>query len=67
MIAYFYQRHNRYCEAYVYSMFCLSEYLAIVLNMIFHLCGPYMIWRFYQLQQPDVNDNWSLKKSLLNV
>ena len=51
-IAFFYHRHNSYCEAYVYSMFCLSEYVAIALNMTFHLLGASIVWR----EDADVND-----------
>jgi apolipoprotein N-acyltransferase len=60
LVAYFYHRHNRLCEPYVYSMFCLSEYLSIVLNMIFHLIAPYMIWR-ENSRRTDINQNWTHK------
>ena len=33
---YFYVRHNRFCEPYIYSMFCLFEYCVILTNMTFH-------------------------------
>jgi hypothetical protein len=33
---YFYYRHNRYCEPFVYSLFSLSEYLLILLNIRYH-------------------------------
>lgn len=33
---YFYQRHNAYCEPYVYSMFSLFEYLVVLANIYYH-------------------------------
>ncbi|XP_041988022.1 post-GPI attachment to proteins factor 2 [Aricia agestis] len=39
--AYFFLRHNRLCEPYVYSMFAFSEYLVVVTNMLFHLTTVY--------------------------
>jgi len=41
LMTYFYYRHNAYCEPYVYSMFCLTEYAVVVFNMIFHLSDIY--------------------------
>ena len=64
MIAIFYYRHNRYCEAYVYSLFCLSEYVSIVLNMVFHLVGAYIGWLSVAVtDKTDVNDNLTQKGS----
>lgn len=34
---YLYDRHNRYCEPGVYSMFSLLEYIVIIANIIYHL------------------------------
>lgn len=34
---YLYDRHNRYCEPGVYSMFSLLEYVTITANVIYHL------------------------------
>lgn len=34
--AYFYVRHNSYCERYIYSYFALSEYVAIFVNIAYH-------------------------------
>lgn len=34
---YLYDRHNRYCEPGVYSLFSLLEYIVIVTNIIYHL------------------------------
>lgn len=34
---YLYDRHNRYCEPGVYSMFSLLEYVVIVANIVYHL------------------------------
>ena len=33
---YFYIRHNRYCEPYVYSFFSLCEYLTVLANIAYH-------------------------------
>ncbi len=33
---YFYYRHNRYCEPYVYSLFSLCEYLTVLANIYYH-------------------------------
>lgn len=34
---YLYDRHNRYCEPGVYSMFSILEYIVIVANIVYHL------------------------------
>lgn len=34
---YLYERHNRYCEPGVYSLFSFLEYIVIVANIIYHL------------------------------
>ncbi|XP_035433931.2 post-GPI attachment to proteins factor 2 [Spodoptera frugiperda] len=34
--AYFFLRHNRLCEPYVYSLFSLSEYIVVFSNILFH-------------------------------
>ncbi|KAJ2950064.1 hypothetical protein O0L34_g11403 [Tuta absoluta] len=39
--AYFFLRHNRLCEPYVYSMFALSEYVFVVSNIVFHWSTNY--------------------------
>jgi len=39
VMTYLYYRHNAYCEPYVYSFFCLAEYVVIVINMSYHLVG----------------------------
>ncbi|XP_072938687.1 post-GPI attachment to proteins factor 2-like [Epargyreus clarus] len=39
--AYFFLRHNRLCEPYVYSMFGFSEYIVVVSNMMFHMTTVY--------------------------
>ena len=39
-MVYLYFRHNRQCEPYIYSYFCLIEYAVIVINMTFHMMAP---------------------------
>ncbi|XP_022103096.1 post-GPI attachment to proteins factor 2-like [Acanthaster planci] len=34
--SYLFDRHNRYCEPYVYSVFAFFEYLCVVSNIAFH-------------------------------
>jgi len=36
LLMFFYHRHNEYCEPYIYSWFCICEYLIVILNMVFH-------------------------------
>lgn len=38
---YLYDRHNRYCEPGVYSLFSFLEYIVIVLNITYHLQAYY--------------------------
>ena len=33
---YFYYRHNRFCEPYIYSMFSLCEYFTVLANIYYH-------------------------------
>ncbi|XP_034827280.1 post-GPI attachment to proteins factor 2-like [Maniola hyperantus] len=45
--AYFFLRHNRLCEPYVYSMFGFSEYIVVVSNIIFHMTTVYDLRKQY--------------------
>jgi hypothetical protein len=33
---YFYFRHNSFCEANIYSMYCLFEYFVVLTNIAYH-------------------------------
>ncbi|KAM3964169.1 post-GPI attachment to proteins factor 2 [Aphomia sociella] len=41
LAAFFFLRHNRFCEPYVYSMFGFSEYIVVISNITFHLTTVY--------------------------
>lgn len=45
--AYFFLRHNKFCEPYVYSMFGFSEYIVVTTNIAFHLSNIYDIPQQY--------------------
>ncbi|TKR67150.1 hypothetical protein L596_023346 [Steinernema carpocapsae] len=36
LCTYFYYRHNKYCEPFVFSAFAFFEYLLVVANVLFH-------------------------------
>jgi hypothetical protein len=33
---YFFYRHNKFCESYIYSVYCLFEYCVVVTNISYH-------------------------------
>ena len=37
----FYWYHNAYCQSYAYSLFCVTEYFVVLLNIYFHWCAYY--------------------------
>ena len=37
----FYWYHNAYCRPYAYTLFCVSEYIVVLLNLNFHWCAFY--------------------------
>lgn len=41
MALFFYERHNKYCETGVYSMFAACEYTFVISNMLFHFQAYY--------------------------
>lgn len=41
LMSFFYYRHNEYCEPYVYSFFCICEYVIVISNMMFHYTARY--------------------------
>lgn len=48
LMLYFYWRHNEYCEPYVYSLFCVTEYVVVLANIGFHFTA------WYELHRSDV-------------
>ena len=43
-LVYFYWRHNTYCEPYIYTMFCFVEYLIVLMNIVYHFSGYYLLF-----------------------
>ena len=41
LMSYFYYWHNEYCTPYVYSFFCICEYVIVLSNMVFHATAYY--------------------------
>ena len=40
---YLYFRHNTYCEANIYSYFCIFEYAVILGNMTYNMIAPPLV------------------------
>ncbi len=41
LMTYFYYRHVTHCEPYMYSFFCVAEYVVVLCNMGFHMTAYY--------------------------
>ena len=42
-LIYLYWRHNNFCEAYIYSMFCFVEYIIVLMNISYHFSGYHLL------------------------
>ena len=65
-LVYFYWRHNTYCEPYIYTMFCFVEYLIVLMNIVYHFSGYYLLFGMdvrIQSQGPMEKSSFALKSS----
>lgn len=52
----FYWYHNASCRPYVYTLFCITEYLVVLLNMSFHMCA-YLDFYGLSVEVPSVDNS----------
>ena len=65
-LVYFYWRHNTYCEPYIYTMFCFVEYLIVLMNIVYHFSGYYLLFGMdvrIQCQELMEKSSLALKRS----
>ena len=44
LLVFFYWRHNEFCEPYVYTLFCLTEYAIVLMNVAYHFSSYYLLY-----------------------
>ena len=59
----FYWYHNASCRPYVYTLFCITEYLVVLLNMGFHMCA-YLDFYGLSVEVPSVDNIFMSKHNL---
>ena len=60
----FYWYHNASCRPYVYTMFCITEYLVVLLNMSFHMCA-YLDFYGLSVEVPSVDNIVSTRYNVI--